>query len=141
VVKDEVSMESISETVSRAAEQLLGRASGPMHLRLLIQPLMATLLATRAGLKDAREGNPAFLWALLSNPGAERKELAKSGWKDISKAFLLALAMDTVYQLIALRTFYVVQTLLVATGVCLIPYLLLRGIVTRVARLFTRPTR
>lgn len=49
-------MDAISEIFSRAIEQLLGRASGPLHLRLVIQPIMATILAIRAGLRDAREG-------------------------------------------------------------------------------------
>jgi hypothetical protein len=126
-------VDAIREILSRGVEQLLGRASGPLHFRLVIQPIVATILAVRAGLKDAREGQPAFLWTALTNP-AERKRLASSGWKDIGKVFILAIVLDTVYQVLVLRGFHVVQTLIVAVGVALLPYVLLRGPVTRLAR-------
>ncbi len=32
---------------------------------LFIQPLMATILAVRGGLKDAREGRPPYFWSLF----------------------------------------------------------------------------
>lgn len=38
-----------------AIEQLLGRASGPLHIRLLIQPAIALVFAIHTGFRDARE--------------------------------------------------------------------------------------
>jgi hypothetical protein len=130
-------MDTIMEILNRAVEQLLGRASGPMHLRLLIQPLVATILAVRAGLRDARQGQPAFFWAVLTNL-EERKTLIQSACKDIGKVFILAMALDTIYQLIALHAFHLVQTLIVAIVVAVIPYTVLRGPVTRLTRGFYR---
>lgn len=126
-------MDAIGEHLNRAVEQLLGRASGPLHFRLLIQPIVATLLAIRAGRKDAREGKPAFFWTLLTQPEA-RRSLLQSGWKDVGKLFLVALVLDTIYQIIALHGFYVLQALIVAIVVAVIPYTLLRGLATRLAR-------
>jgi hypothetical protein len=126
-------MGAINEQLSRAVEQLLGRASGPLHFRLVMQPVIATILAIRAGLKDAREGQPPFLWAFLTNP-AERKRLAASGWKDIGKVFVIAIVLDIVYQAIVLRGFFVLQTLIVTTVVALLPYVLFRGLATQLAR-------
>ena len=40
---------------TRAFENLIGRTEGPMSGRLLIQPLVACILAVRAGLRDARQ--------------------------------------------------------------------------------------
>ena len=34
----------------------IGRFDGPLHFRLIVQPLVATLLAVRDGSRDAREG-------------------------------------------------------------------------------------
>ena len=126
-------MDAINEILSRAVEQLLGRTSGPLHFRLVIQPIVAAILAVRAGMKDAREGQPAFFWTFLTNP-AERKRLVTSGWKDIGKIFIIAMVLDAIYQLIVLRGFFIVQALIVAVVVALLPYTLLRGLVTRLTR-------
>lgn len=119
--------------VSRAVEQLLGRASGPLHFRLLIQPLISVTLAVRAGLRDAREGNPPFLWELVKN-SKQRKWLIKTAWKDVGTLAIMAFSIDTLYQLIVLKTFYLLQSLIVMFVLALLPYLFLRGLVTRWAR-------
>jgi len=119
--------------VGNAIDQLLGRAGGSMHVRLVLQPLMAILLGIRGGLRDARAGRPAFLWALVSSVEA-RRIMLQSGWKDISRLFVLALILDTIYQIVALRTFYPLQALIVAVTLAFIPYVLVRGPVARLVR-------
>ena len=123
--------------LSRGVEQLLGRASGPLHLRLVITPTVVTILAIRAGLKDAREGHPAVLWGLIANP-AERRRRLLTGWKDITRVFILAIVIDTAYQITVLRAFYVVQTLIVAVVCAIVPYVLFRGPITCLARGLSR---
>ena len=132
-------MDNILNALNRAVDELLGRASGPMHLRLIMQPAMATFFAIRAGLRDARENQSPFLWTFLTEPG-ERKRLAISVWKDIGKVFVIALILDTVYQIIALHQFRILQTLLVAVILAVVPYVLIRGPVTRIARARRRGT-
>src|SRR4029078_11082258 len=106
-------MDGITEVLQRTVEQLLGRSSGSLHFRLIVQPIIASTIAIKAGLKDARQGQPPFLWALLTR-AAERRRLMRSGWKDIGKVFLIALVIDTAYQLFVFRAFYPLQTLIVA---------------------------
>ena len=111
----------------------MARGSGPLWFRLILQPAMAAFLAIRAGLKDAKQGQPVFLWAVLSDP-AERRNLLREGWKDVAKLFVVACVLDIVYQVLVLHAFRPVQTLLVATTLAIIPYLLIRGPVNRIAR-------
>jgi hypothetical protein len=92
----------MNDIFARIWENLNARFTGPMKLRLIIQPTVATILAIRAGLRDAYQNRPAFLWAVLRNP-AHRHELLQQGWKDVGKVFLLATILDVVYQLIVLR--------------------------------------
>jgi len=125
------------EIIARGVEQLLGRAGGPLHFRLFFMPLVVTFLATRAGLRDAREGQPAFLWAILTAP-SERGRLLRSAVRDVGRVFLMAMVLDTTYQLLVLRAFYPVQLLIVAVACALVPYALIRGPVTRLARGFYR---
>lgn len=126
-------MEAIQEIFSRGMEQLEGRAKGPLNFRLIVTPAVVIVLAIRAGLRDAREGEPAFLWALLTHP-TDRRKLAHSALKDIGKVTILAFVLDTIYQLLVFRAFYVVQALIVAIACAILPYSLVRGPVTRMSR-------
>jgi hypothetical protein len=112
----------------------INRFDGPLHFRLLVQPLMAILFAVRDGRRDARERRSAYLWSLLTDPD-ERRYLVESGWKGISKVFVLAFALDVIYQFIEWRGLKPLQALLTAIVLAMIPYALLRGPVNRLARL------
>ena len=79
----------MSDIFSRLWNNLLGRITGPMNFRLIMQPLVAVGFAIWAGVKDARAGRPAFLWTVVSDP-AQRSDLLHSAWKDVGKVFLLA---------------------------------------------------
>jgi hypothetical protein len=65
----------LEEALARGRENLVGRWGGPMSFRFLIQPAVAIFFAIRAGLKDARQHEPPFLWAVLSNPGSRQDHL------------------------------------------------------------------
>jgi len=112
----------------------IARFDGPLHFRLFMQPLMAILFALRDGSRDAREGRSAFLWTLLSDP-AQRRYLLESGWKGISKVFVLAYALDVVYELMVWRGLKPMQALMTAIVLAVIPYALLRGPVNRVLQM------
>jgi hypothetical protein len=127
-----------SKEIDRAVEQLLGRSSGPMYFRLLIQPAVAITLAIRAGLRDTRENKPAFLWELLTNP-AQRRQLLQSVWKDLGRIIIASFGIDIVYQLIVFKFFYPLQSVIVTVAIALLPYIMLRGPVTRLSRRFKAP--
>ena len=120
------------EFFARALDQLWGRMGGPFHLRFLLQPLMASLLAIRAGLKDARAQRPAYLQTILTDR-AQRRALLREGWMDIGKVFIVAFLIDVVYQAFVLHWHYPVQALIVAFVLAVIPYVLLRGPTARIA--------
>jgi hypothetical protein len=118
---------------TRVSEQLMARVSGPMHFRLYLQPAMAAFFAVISGLKDAREGKPPYFWSLITHP-AQRKEMLKDGWKSVGRVFILAIVLDAIYQVYVLHFFYVGEAIIVALVLAIVPYLILRGIVTRLAR-------
>lgn len=111
-------------------EQLTGRVGGPLTMRFVLQPTIATILAIRAGMKDARAHKSPYLWTVLSNP-AERPQLLRDGFKDVAKVFTLAIVFDVAYQLIVLKWIYPLQALLIAATLALVPYALIRGPITR----------
>jgi hypothetical protein len=118
---------------TRVGSQLLARVSGPMKFRLVLQPAMACFFAIRQGLADAKAGKPPYFWSILSN-FSHCGPMVKEGWKDVGRIFLLALAMDVVYQLIVLHFVYPGEAIIVGIVLAIVPYLVLRGLVTRVAR-------
>ena len=116
----------------RVGTQLLARVSGPMKFRLVLQPCMAAFFAIRAGLADAKAGKPPYFWALLWDHG-QRAEMLKDGWKSVGRVFILALVLDAVYQLIVLHFVYPGEMIIVAVILAIVPYLIVRGLVTRLA--------
>jgi len=133
----------MDEMWTRVGSQLIARVSGPMKFRLVLQPLMAAFFAIRGGLADSKAGKPPYFWALLWDHG-QRVEMVKDGWKSVGKVFILAIVLDVVYQIIVLRFVYPGETIIVALVLAIVPYLILRGPVNRLARkrkaASTRPT-
>jgi hypothetical protein len=117
----------------RLAAAATARITGPMKFRVVLQPAMAAFFAVRSGVADARNGSPPYFATLLSNP-ADRVVLAESGWKDIGKVFILAFVLDAVYQFIESRDVNPVDAFMVAVVLAIVPYLILRGLVTRFVR-------
>jgi hypothetical protein len=118
---------------ARIANDMVARVTGPMKFRLVLQPVMASFFAIRSGLANARAGRPPFFWALVSDP-AQRASMIKEGWKSVGKVFILALVLDVVYQIIVRRFVYPGEAIIVAFVLAIVPYLILTGLVTRLAR-------
>jgi hypothetical protein len=132
----------IEDALQRMIDHLLGRASGPMHLRLIMQPAMAIFLGIRDGMKDSRESKPAYLWSVCTHAG-DRKQLLKDGFKSLTKILIMALLLDAIYQLIQFRWIYPGEEIIVAIVLAVIPYALIRGPANRVISWwsFRRSTR
>ena len=124
----------MNDILARLWQNLYGRLSGPLNLRLIIQPAVATILAIRAGLRDAHQDRAPFFWALLWNP-AHRRELLRQGWKDVGKVFVLATILDVAYQLIVHRGVYSLELLITTVTLAIVPYLLVRGPISRIAKM------
>jgi hypothetical protein len=118
----------------RVGTQLVARVSGPMKFRLVLQPLMASFLAIRSGLADAKAGKPPWFWEIVSNP-PQREAMLKEAWTRIGKVFILAMVLDAVYQLIVMHFIYPGEMIIVAIVLAIVPYVILRGPAMRVARM------
>lgn len=121
------------EALGRGWENFVGRSGGPMSFRFILQPAVAIILALRAGMRDARDGRPPFLWAVLSDRSC-RRELMQQGRKDVGNVFIVALVLDSIYQVMVHSSIYALELLFTATTLALVPYVTVRGLVTRLAR-------
>lgn len=130
-------MSELQEILQRFWVDLLARPSGPLAVRFLLQPIIASALAIRDGMKDARDGRSPYFWTVLSQP-AERRARLREGLSATSKIMIVALVLDVAYQIIRLQTVYPVEALVVAIVLGFIPYLLIRGPAARIARTLGR---
>jgi hypothetical protein len=121
-----------AEVRHRVWDQLIARPTGPMAFRFILQPAMATIVALRDGIRDARTGRPSYFWAMLSNPFASVGRL-EEGVIATARVILLGLVMDVIYQYIVLKTFYPGEAAIVAIALAFVPYVLLRGPIERIA--------
>lgn len=125
----------MDDILTRFVNDLLGRIQGPMNIRLICQPLVAVLYAVWDGIRDGRDGRVPYLYALFTTPG-HRRALLRSGWKSAGRVFIMAIVVDIVYQVIVLRWFYPLEAIVTAAVLAFVPYLLIRGIVTRIYQRF-----
>ena len=129
----------MEEILTRFVTNLAGRLSGPLTLRLFLQPAVAAFLASRDGLRDAREGRPPHFWRMMTGPPEARRRRAKETWRAILKVFVMAVVVDCVYQFLVFRWVYPVEAMFTATILAILPYAILRGVVNRIARAWLVP--
>ncbi|MCX7305394.1 MAG: hypothetical protein NTV73_13835 [Hyphomicrobiales bacterium] len=121
------------DVLTRIGHNMLYRPDGPFVFRFVLQPAMATLGALRDGIRDARTGRAPFLWTVLTNP-TERGARLKESLFATSRIILLGLAIDTAYQIIEFKTFHPAEAVIIAFLLAFVPYVLLRGLIARIAR-------
>jgi hypothetical protein len=120
-------------TFRRIWHDLVARPDAPMRFRFILQPLMAAIVAIRAGINDARTGRSPYFWTMLGNP-AERAQRLNEGLNATARIIFLGLVMDMIYQLIVLKQFYPAEAVVVALLFAFVPYVIVRGPATRLAR-------
>lgn len=121
----------MQELLLRTWEELLGRGSGPLQFRLILQPLVASFIAICAARRDLREQKLPFIWAFVRAP-SERRELFLEAWREIGRLFLIGIVLDIIYQLIVFQGLRPLELLIVATTLAVLPYLLVRGLANRI---------
>jgi hypothetical protein len=131
---------SLDELLVRFWREIGARPHGPMAFRFFVQPAVATLFACRDGIRAARKGNPAYLWALVTWSG-HRRELARETWRSVGKVFIMAIAIDVIYEAFVLGGIRPLQAVFVGVLLGVLPYIVLRGLVNRVARLILQRKR
>lgn len=123
--------------VARGWQNMIARPNQSLALRFLLQSAVSAILAIRDGIRDARIGRSPYFWTMLSSPAQHSAHLHE-GISAIGTIFLIAIALDVVYQIIELQAFHPNEALFVATFLAFVPYLILRGPVERLARLWQR---
>lgn len=117
--------------IQTGVDRLIARVAGPMHARLVIQPLVAICLGIRDGIADAKAGAPPFLLDLIFQPD-NRAERLKNALRRMLVPLIVAVVLDVIVQYMIFDRVRPLGAVLF--GVCLmgIPYSLARGIANRI---------
>src|SRR5437879_12678292 len=83
-----INMTTITDMVARGWENFVARPRGPLNLRFIIQPPLPSIIALRAGLKDANAGRPASHWAVFTNSD-DRKSFLHGGLRHLRMAIVI----------------------------------------------------
>src|SRR5258708_7687009 len=92
---------------------------------------MAAIAAFLHGRKDARLGRSPYFWTVVSNR-QDRVARLREGLNATARIIVLGLVVDLIYQLIILKRFYPVEAVIVAVLLGFVPYVVFRGVVTRI---------
>jgi hypothetical protein len=123
------------EVIHRIWVQILQRPGGPLKFRFILQPAMAVVAAFHDGLRDARTNRGPYFRTLLLDP-QKRIGLVNEGLNATARIIILGILIDAVYQLLVLKSFHPVESVIVALLLAYLPYVIFRGIVTRIALAF-----
>ena len=122
----------VIDFLTRFWTDLVGRADGPMSFRFFLQPTMALITAAIDGVRDARSGKPPYAWLMAHSAEPERRAKWREGVTATARILLLGVVMDVIYQWRVFGGFrYPVETIVIATLLAFVPYLIFRGPIAR----------
>ena len=114
-------------------QDILARLSGPGRLRFIFQPVVAIILGTRSGMKDATAGLPPFLWALLFHK-QHRRELFRSTFASVRNLVAIAILLDLISQFLIFHQVRPGAALVVGPLLIGVPYVVSRALSNRIWR-------
>ena len=117
----------------RFIDDMVARLHGPGRLRIILQPLAAIVLGARDGVKDARAGNPPFLWGLVFRSG-HRPGLMRSALASVRDLVTVAILLDVIAQLLIFRMVHPGAAVLLGPVLIALPYATSRALTNRVTR-------
>ncbi|MNV02454.1 hypothetical protein D3C71_926900 [compost metagenome] len=129
----------VIDILTRFWTDMIDRADGPMTFRFFLQPTMALITALIDGIKDAKAGKAPYAWLMAHSSADDRLIAWREGVTATARILLLGVGMDVIYQFRMFGGFkYPVEAFVIAIVLGFLPYLILRGPITRIASRFLR---
>ncbi|HVT10273.1 MAG TPA: hypothetical protein VHO67_22590 [Polyangia bacterium] len=115
------------------ARDLTGRGmlGGRFQIRLILQPMVAMILGVRLGIRDAKEGKPAFFMSFVTG-GRGRWAILRQGLRDAIVPLCVAFVLDGILQEIILHRVRPAAAVVVGLLLVFLPFVLMRGISNRI---------
>jgi hypothetical protein len=117
----------------RFADDMVARLHGPGRFRFILQPTVAMVLGARDGMKDARAGNPPFIWGLVFR-SSQRLGLMRSALISVRDLVAVAILLDVAAQLLIFRMVHPGAAVVLGPVLIGLPYAVSRALTNRLAR-------
>jgi len=114
----------------RFLDDIVARLHGPGRLRFILQPLVAIVLGTRDGIKDARADRPPFLRNLLFH-STSRSGLMRSALASVRDLLAIAILLDVISQLLIFGMVHPGAALVIGPVLIAFPYASSRALANR----------
>jgi hypothetical protein len=114
-------------------ERIADRFTGPLHLRVILQPLVAIILGIKYGRSDFKKDHPPFFLDIISDK-LNRNQKLKMAYRSILTPFLIGVVVDAIFQYIVFHKIHLYGTLLAGIVLIAIPYTLSRGFTNRILK-------
>jgi hypothetical protein len=108
-----------------------GMFGGSFQWRLILQPLAATILGARFGIRDARAGKRPFFVALARGEGGRAELLARAA-RDAVLPLFVAFVIDSILQHIILGRVRPLAAVIVGGLLVFLPFLIVRALSNRI---------
>jgi len=108
-----------------------GMFGGKFQIRLIAQPIVALLLGTRFGIRDAKQGKEPFFMTLV-DAKHDRGANLKQGLRDAIVPLCVAFVLDGILQRIILGHIRLLGAVVVGALLVFLPFLIGRGFANRI---------
>jgi hypothetical protein len=108
-----------------------GIFGGSHQIRLVLQPLIATILGIRFGIRDAKTGRLPFFQRLARGTG-ERGHLLGRALRDAIIPLIVAFILDSVLQHMINHRIHPLQSVIVGGLLVFIPFVIVRALANRI---------
>jgi hypothetical protein len=102
-----------------------------MNLRFIVQPIIAAILGIRAGIHDARQATPPFIWSLCARPSGWKLQL-KQAREQLVIPLVVAIVLDGIVQYLLFQRIRFLGAVVLGTILMGLPYSLARGVTNRI---------
>jgi hypothetical protein len=117
----------------RFVDDMVARLHGPWEAKIHRSTYDRYCLGARDGMKDARGGNPPFLWGLVFN-AADRPRLMCSALGSVRDLVAVAILLDVVSQFLIFRMVHPGAAVLLGPVLIALPYSSSRALTNRITR-------
>jgi hypothetical protein len=114
-------------------DDMLARLSGAGRFRFVLQPIVAILLGSRDGLKDARKGDPPYLWALAFH-AEHRRELLRGMFVSVRELVAVSILLDIFSQFLIFHEIHPGAAFILGPVLIGVPYAVARATACRIAK-------
>ena len=108
-----------------------GMFGGAFQFRLILQPLAATVLGVRFGIRDAKSGGPPFFKALLHGEGGRGALLARAA-REALVPLIVGFVIDSILQHLINRHIRPLVAIIVSGLLVFLPFLIVRALTHRI---------